>query len=703
MDLGHARKILNVAHSAFISMDEDGRITYWNIRAEETFGLSRERAVGRTVAETIVPERYREAHVEGLKRFLKTGEGPLLDTRSELVAMRADGTEFPVEIIISALQEDHGRSFHAFVADISERHEAELERLRLVEELRSALAGSEQRMRVILDSLAEAVTIRGHDNRLIYANHAALDRLGYTAVEELANTDPQALMEGYETFDERGRPIGLDDLPSVRLLRGEAAEPLLMRSVDRASGQESWVVLKATAVRDPAGVIEAAATIIEDVTSAKRASLRAEFLDRVGALLASSLDYQQTLRNVAGLAVPQIADWCSVDLFDERGEREHVAVAHADPAKLQMAERLRAFEPERLDPRQGLGRVLRTGEAQLYKEIPDELLVAAAVNDEHLQLLRQVGMRSALVVPMSIGERTIGALTMVSADSGRTLDEGDLDFAQQIAARAALAAESARLYSERSAVARTLQSSLLPEAIPEIPGWEIAALYRPAGHESYVGGDFYDFWAADGDWLMMIGDVTGKGVGAATLTSLARHTARVASEFDARPAEVLRRVDIALRQRPAVSLCTALCLRISRSGAALAVGGHPLPLRIRAGDVSEVGEHGTLLGALARTSWPETDVELQPGDTLVAFTDGITDAVGAGGERWGGERLKQTLCGARDAAPAEIRGRLVEAIDALQVGPQADDTAVVVMRYLGSPGRRASARERAAVGAREGA
>jgi serine phosphatase RsbU (regulator of sigma subunit) len=568
----------------------------------------------------------------------------------------------------------------------------------VLEEIRRALAGTEQRLAVILDALGEAVTIRGPDDHLVYANQAALARLNLESVEDLRRADPRALMGSFETVDEHGREIRMEDLPSVRVLRGEQPEPLLMRSVNRVSGEEQWVLLKATAVRDASGAIEAAVTIIEDVTAAKRAALRVEFLARVGEVLASSLDYQQTLRNVAGLAVPQIADWCAVDLFDEQGEREPVAVAHSDPAKLKTAERLRAFEPERLDPGQGLGRVRRTGESQLYREIPDELLVAAAVDEEHLRLLREVGMRAVLIVPMAIRGRAIGALTMVSAESGRSFDLGDLEFAEQIAARAALAVEGARLYSERSTVALTLQSSLLPEAIPEIPGWEVAALYRPAGHESEVGGDFYDFWDVDGEWLMMIGDVTGKGVGAATLTSLARHTARAASEFDSRPAQILARVDAALRRRPSISLCTALCLRISAHGASLAVGGHPLPLRVSDAGAAEVGRHGTLLGALARTSWPEAQIAMQPGQTLVAFTDGVTDAVGAGGERWGTERLKQALSSAQDAAPEAIRRRLVAALDEFQVGAQADDTAVVIMRFTGKPPAGEDVRRLAGVG-----
>jgi PAS domain S-box-containing protein len=684
MDLEQARSILDVAHSAFISMDEEGRIVYWNVRAEEMFGLTRAEAEGRLLADVVIPERLRDAHWQGLRHFLETGEGPVLNKRIEMSALRSDGAEFPVELTISALAEGGVWNFHAFVADNSERQEAELERQQLLDELQLALRGTEQRLAVIVDALGEAVTIRGRDDRLLHANRAALDRMGLSSVEELREADPRVLMDGWETVAEDGRQIRMEDLPSVRALRGEQPEPLTMRSVHRRTGEEQWVVLKATAVRDADGSIEAAVTIIEDVTAAKRSALRMEFLARASQILASSLDYQETLRNVAGLAVPQIADWCGVDLFDEEGVRERVAVAHIDPTKLEMAERLRAFEPEELDPEQGLGLVTRTGEPVLYNEIPDELLVEAAVDDEHLALLRAVGMRAVLIVPMIARNRTIGTLTLVSAESGRTFDEGDVEFAGQIAERAALAVENARLYSERSEVARTLQNSLLPEALPKVPGWEIAAFYRPAGHESEVGGDFYDLWEVDGDWLMMIGDVTGKGVRAAAVTSLVRHTAWTASDFDSRPAKILARVDAALKRRPSLSVCTALCMRLSMGRGTVAAGGHPLALHIGERGVTEIGRHGTLLGAFSSVDWPETPFAMQPGETLVAITDGVTDTVGPGDERFGATRLRDVLARAQNDPPIVIRERLVSALEQFQVGGQADDTAIVIMRFVGT-------------------
>lgn len=536
---------------------------------------------------------------------------------------------------------------------------------------------------VVMDALAEAVTIRGPEDRLVYANRAALDRLGFASVEELRNADPRALMGPYETAGEDGREIRMEDLPSVRLLRGEEPEPLLLRSVHRATGEEQWALLKATAVRDAAGSVEAAVTIIEDVTAATRSALRMKFLAQASQVLAASLDYQETLRNVAGLAVPQIADWCAVDLFTEDGAREPVAVAHSDPTKLETASRLRAYEPEKLNPDQGLGLVRRTGESLLYTEIPDELLVAAAVDEEHLRLLRAVGMRAVLIVPMKVRSRTIGTLTMVSAESGRSFDRGDLEFAEQIAEHAALAVENARLYSERSEVARTLQRSLLPEALPEIPGWEIAARYRPAGRDSDVGGDFYDFWEIEGEWLMMIGDVTGKGVGAAALTSLVRHAAWTASELDRRPAQVLDRVDAALKRRPVLSVCTALCLRISEDRGTIAAGGHPLPIRLGEEGLSQMGSHGTLLGAFEEATRPETAFQMHPGESLVAITDGVTDTVGEGGERFGTERLRDVLADLHGQSPDAICRRLLTELEAFQVGSQADDTAIVVMRFCG--------------------
>jgi PAS domain S-box-containing protein len=674
--------ILDRAHSAVVSMDASGVVTYWNPSAAAMFGIPREHAVGRVVADLIVPERLRSAHLDGLRRFLATGTGSVLDRRVEVAGLRADGTEFPTEMTISAFRDGEQWTFHAFIADISERKQSEDEHRRLLEELRRALHGSERRFDAIVGSLSDAVTIRDRHHRFVYANSAALAHLGFETWEALQATAPAEIMADYLVWTEDGDEVTMDDIPSVQILRGEQPRPLLIRTVNRATGQQYWNLLKAAPLLDEAGEIEATIMIIEDVTEQKRAERQGVFLAQVSEVLASSLDYEQTLRNVAELAVPDIADWCAVDLVDEDGDRHPVAVAHKDQEMIRRAEQLRQYEPDRLDPDRGLGQALHTGESVLYPQIPDTMLAAAAVDDRHLELLREVGMRSAAIVPMRTGNRSLGALTLVNAESGRALDRFDLELAEQVAARAAVAIENARLYSERSLIAQTLQQSLLPAQLPHLPGYELASVYIPAFESTEVGGDFYDVWRVGGGWMIIIGDVTGKGVQAAALTSLVRHTMRTASEFESSPAKLLALVDRTLHGQPTRSVCTALCLRLEDNRAMLAVGGHPLPVALGPDGVTELGEYGPLLGGFLNATWEDSIIDIEPDSAILMYTDGVTDAMREDGARYGGVRLHQTLGRARGHAAADVITALTQDLDAFQSGSHADDTAALVLRRL---------------------
>ncbi len=672
--------ILDRAHNAAVLMDQQGLVTYWNPSAERIFGRSREDAVGRLVSELVIPERFREAHARGFVRFLEEGVGPVLDKRIEMSALRADGSEFPVEMTISALRDRGQWLFHAFIQDISERSRGESEREALVDELRRTLRGTEQRFEAIVGSLSDPVTIRDREDRIVYANRAALDSLGFDSGDELRETPPASIMEEYVVRGADGREVVMEDIPSVRILRGEEAEPLLIRTVHRVTGALRWQLLKASPLLDEAGETEATITIIEDVTERQRAEQQNEFLATASTALASSLDYEQTLRNVAELAVPDIADWCAVDLFDQHGTRKTVAVAHIDPSRLSLAEDLRSYEPERLDPERGLGLVLATGEPQHYAEITDEMLAQAAVDERHLELLRAVGFRSVLIVPMRVGGTVLGTMTLVSAESARAFDDIDLVLAGQIAARAAVAIENSRLYSQRSLIARTLQQSLLPDQLPEIPGYQLASLYLPALDTSMVGGDFYEIWPVADAWMFLIGDVTGKGIEAAALTALVRHTVRTASEFRSSPAQLLRFLDATLKQRPQLSVCTGLCLRLEGETALLAVGGHPLPLYLHGGEIHELGAHGPLLGAFPEADWVDHALVLEPDSTLLAYTDGVTDGQGERGERFGFERLRALLGELGDVPASELLRGLAGRLEEFQAGAQTDDTAAIALR-----------------------
>lgn len=549
------------------------------------------------------------------------------------------------------------------------------------------LRGTQARLDGILGSLGEAVTVHDERGKTVYVNDAAAELLGSANVDEVLATEPGELAERFVITREDGSPVRLEDLPGRRLVAGETAPSMLTRSVRRDTGQAMWLLTKATLYTDPTGE-RLAINIIEDVTDAKEAELRQRFLAEAGQLLATSLDYEQTLERVARMIVPGLADWCGIEMLDEQGESHQVAVAHVDPAKVQMAHDLRRRYPPDPDAPGGVPAILRGGPAELYSDIPDELIEQAARDEEHLRLIRQLGMRSGMTVPMRIGTQTLGVITLVSAESGRRFDEDDLVFVQDLALRAATAVQNARLYRAQKRVAHTLQASLLPERLPELPGWQIEALYQAGERDAEVGGDFYDILPVDRGHLIVLGDVTGKGVEAAALTSLVRHSGRMAARFYPSPARVLSLINEALREQPRLSLVTAVCALVMTDGdratVTVASAGHPLPLRRRPGEPPALlGDHGVLLGIAGNDDWTETVAELEPGDTLLFYTDGVTETPGAG-SRFGDERLRHAVAHAGEG-PEDVLEEINRALREFQSGVTLDDRAMLAMRFVGVP------------------
>ena len=318
--------------------------------------------------------------------------------------------------------------------------------------------------------------------------------------------------------------------------------------------------------------------------------------------------------------------------------------------------------------------------SQVVDEVTDELLAAAAQDEEHLELLRGVGMRAGLVVPLSAAGKQLGALTLVSSESPRRFTDDDVALAEEIARRAGTAVYNARLYTERSHIAHTLQTSLLPGRLPRMPGWEVATLYRPAGEQNWVGGDFYDAFAVRGGWLALVGDVAGRGAEAAALTGLARHTLRTAAKLLDDPLDAVGTLNAELRDRDEMSLVSVAVVLLrehdGRATAEIVCAGHPLALLAREGRVEPVGSFSPMLGAYDVDAWQRTTVRLQPRDVLVLYTDGVFDTVGADG-RFGEDRLARTLAAVTDAHDAVAR--IDVALSDFEVGPQADDTAVLAV------------------------
>jgi serine phosphatase RsbU (regulator of sigma subunit) len=422
--------------------------------------------------------------------------------------------------------------------------------------------------------------------------------------------------------------------------------------------------------------------------AAERQLDRMTFLARAGRLLEAPLSVEQRLQQLADLAVPRIADWCAVHLVrDDRVEQ--VAVAHSDPEKVAFVARLQERYPPDPAAPDGAIEVSRTGRPAFFPEIPDELLVDAAVDDEHLALIRSIGLRSAVVVPLLVRGRSLGALTLVHAESGQRFDEVDLAFASQLAANAAVALDNARLYERQQQIAEILQTALLPAALPVVPGLRIAACYRPQSDDGalvHVGGDLYDVVPAGGPgrWAVVVADVCGKGPEAAALTALIRHTVRAEIDHDPGPAEVLHRLNRAMVHgagTPARFATVIQCLlAVDADGAAvrLANAGHPPPLLLRSGRVEEVSEHGTVLGVFPDVRLPEVTFRLDRGDMMVLFTDGVTEARGVDG-LYGMERLSRLLCSSGATTADGVADALIADVLAFQRGGLRDDVAIVVV------------------------
>jgi sigma-B regulation protein RsbU (phosphoserine phosphatase) len=232
-------------------------------------------------------------------------------------------------------------------------------------------------------------------------------------------------------------------------------------------------------------------------------------------------------------------------------------------------------------------------------------------------------------------------------------------------------------------LARTLQATLIPPAPPVVPGLDVAAAYHPAGTGAEVGGDFYDvFEIGEDDWVVVIGDVCGKGVEAAVVTALARYTLRAAAVRELRPSGAVHTLNEVLRHHDTDRFCTVVVVRLRRVGgawhAALACGGHPLPLLTRPGAApAPLGRHGSIVGFFPSPRFTDAETMLRPGDSLVLYTDGVTEGRGDG-DLFGDERLTASIAAHAGSAASLVEGVLADVL-AFQEGMARDDIAVVTV------------------------
>ncbi len=576
----------------------------------------------------------------------------------------------------------------AFAEELAARAAIAVENARLYGRLHDAdadLRASRDQLQAILDGVADAVTAQAPDGRLVYANDAAARRLGLGTQEDLTRTGPEDFMKRYRLYDEAGAEFPLERLPGRLALEGEDPEPALLRYHDDKTGEDLWALIKATAIRDEGGKPILAINVIEDVTAQRERERELRFLSETGKVLGSSLDWQQTFPEIARLATQSFADWCAIEVLKDDGSVQLAAFAHKDPAKQELGENMIRDSLATIE-RGHLRGAMASGRSELRTELSEMEVAGAGRDPDHLAVLLELGMRSAIAVPLIARGRVLGAISLVAGDEGRRFDEGDLGLVEELARRCGLALDNSRLFAERSRIARTLQESLLPPMLPELPGIDVAARFRAAGEGLEVGGDFYDlFETGDADWAVAIGDVCGKGSQAAAITALARYTVRAAAMRQQDPSQILLLLNEALlRQRSDKRFCTVLYGRLSQEedGHCLTFssGGHPLPLVLRAEAPSgEVGVPGTLLGIVPDPVLTDERVLLRPGDAVVLYTDGVTDAA-APARMWSAAELADAVGSPVGLDADAIAQRVMDTALSEAHGEPRDDLAIIVLK-----------------------
>jgi PAS domain S-box-containing protein len=672
----------------------DNPIVYTNPAFERTTGYLVEEVVGRNCRFLQGEDREQPA-LEELRAALREGRG----CRVVLRNYRKDGSLFWNELHVSPVHDKEGRltNFVGVQNDVTGR--------RRIEE---ALKESEDRLRLAV----EATGLGTWDFNPVTGELRWDERC-----KAMFGLPPEAEVD-YGVFLAGIHP---DDRERTDEVVQQALDPetdggfdVEYRTVGLRDGIERWVSARGQAFFDASGRAVRFIGTVLDITERKRAEeerdlllvreqlARAEavatrrrlaLLASVGPILYSSLDYEAMLERIARLTVPELADWCLVDILEEDGALNQLAAAHADRAKEGLLREL--LRHRRLDEGAPgtVAQVLRTGRPVLISDAPERLALETATGPE---VLRSLGGHSLMSVPLLTRGKTLGAMTLVSSSPERHYGEEDLALAEALAYRCALAVENARLYRERSHIARTLQRSLLPK-LPQIPGVEVGVEYLPVGEENEVGGDFYDLIEAGDEegpdsWLTVIGDVCGKGATAAAVTALARYTIRAIAMHEDEPSTVLLALNKAMiRQLDDCQFCTVACARLRPAAGAgfeltVARGGHPAPLLLHAdGSVEAVDPPGKVLGVFEDPELGGRTVHLGAGDAAVFYTDGIVEARGPDDSLFGEGRLVDLLRSCAGLEAPAIAQRLRDVTLEYGEGNPSDDLAVMVLRIPEGP------------------
>ena len=692
------RTVVDVLPRAVVVADGDGRIAVWNAKAAELFGWEEHEVLGRDVLDVLVPQVVRTDDVEERYRDVRSGGS----TRGDRTVLHRSGEPILIWTATVPIVDERGQVQWLVGAseDVGALRRAEERQRELNEHLRLALDAAD--LGTWQWDMATGAVV--WDERM----------------EALFGFEPGSFDGTFEAYaaalhpDDREEVLGRVDRAVATRARYRVEHRVVL-----PDGGIRWIHGAGQVTVDPDGKVTGAIGCCMDVTDRMQARLEAEaaaararraaerertdrerleFLTAINEALAEARTREEIMVRVTRAAVPRLGDWCSIFVLPEEGGRvPDVETFHVDPAMVGMARELMVRYPFDPEAPNGMPAVIRTGTPEFYPEITEELvddvLEQAGYEDEEVDELRNVvgglQLRSSIAVPLVKLGKVVGGLSFVTTTARRGFTQLDLELAQVVAGRVASSLENRRLADAERRIAVTLQASLLPESLPEIVGLDVAVRYWAAGEQTVVGGDFYDLFEVDGErWAGVVGDVCGTGPAAASLTSLARHTIRQAAWRDDDPTEVLAWLNRAVLTAlgPARSFLTAAFFTLDRADdgfdLTLTCAGHPPPVLVRAsGEAGAVGDHGTLLGALPRLDLNPVHRHLASGDTLVLYTDGLTDVPPPHGLSTA-QTVELVAAATRDHPTAEAVAKALEGAvqERLVLQDRPDDIAVVVLR-----------------------
>lgn len=491
------------------------------------------------------------------------------------------------------------------------------------------LATAEDRrvLDILFRHASEAVSVQDRSGRLLYANDEAARIVGFRTGAELVSTSPEDIIGRFEMVDRSGSPVPLESLPGRRVLAGAPVAEAVIGYRRPDSPTVRWSQVRASPIKNDAGEVVWVINFFQDITSQFRRDEIRELLYTVYEALGSSLDMDENLQSLAKALVPRMGAWCAVHML-EGGTLIPVAMVHPDDEDARRLVSMSDTGPISLDDDHIQARVARTEKPEIIEAIYEEILQEAEdlSGKELIDVVRRLDLNSVACVPIAIGRRVIGTLTLARSFPEAELDMADVDVLVAVADRAAAALENASLYQQQREIAETLQIVLTPKHLPRVPGFQLAARYQPLSLVGHVGGDFYDvFPIADGRTAVLVGDIAGKGVEAAAAVGLARYTLRSTIALDPNPATVITRINESLLEEE--QMCTVCYAILENQGdrfrLRVTLAGHPPVVVVTAdGSVERLGEPCPPVGVMAEVIPVEVERWLAPGDMIVMYTDG---------------------------------------------------------------------------------